>query len=93
MLRFSSKLLVVWLLSLSLLGVQLVQHSALHDHTQHVVDCALCHFDNHGHALPLANIAPDFGKTDTEKVSYQQSFTLSLQYNPYQGRSPPTFFI
>ncbi len=89
MIKFSRQLLTVWLLAITLLGVQVVQHSAIHDHAQNIVDCGLCHIDGHDEGLtaPLTDLS--FGEQITV---YQKTITLLYLtpfYHPYQGRSPP----
>ncbi|HWK55129.1 MAG TPA: hypothetical protein VNR18_12210 [Hyphomicrobiales bacterium] len=38
------RLVLLLLMTFTLMGVQLAQNSVLHQHAQHSVDCALCHF-------------------------------------------------
>lgn len=93
MMKLSRKLLLVWVMALSLLGVQLIQHSALHDHSQHVVDCALCHFDSHDHVLPVLSEINLAEPGIAEQIHTPQTHYLSKNHTPYQGRSPPHFLI
>jgi len=93
MTSISRQVLLVWLLALSLLGVQLVQQSGLHDHSQDVVDCALCHFDSFDHQLPNIVERPFHETGISEPVFVHHSAYFSPQYSPYLGRSPPLFFI
>jgi hypothetical protein len=93
MINLSRQFLLVWLLALSLLGVQLVQHSGLHDHSQHVVDCALCHFDSFDHQLSgiVESFLPEAGAP--EQIFIPAPAYLSPQYSLYLGRSPPQVLI
>jgi hypothetical protein len=93
MINLSRQLLLVWLLAVSLLSVQLIQQSGLHDHSEHFVDCALCHFDSFDHQLPgiVKSSLQEAGAP--EQIFIRQSAYLSLQYSPYLGRSPPQFLI
>jgi hypothetical protein len=83
------RLLLLLLLSFTLLGVQLVQDSPLHHHTQGSVDCALCHFqlsDDSEHSPQLhAFVAP--------QRSHQAPPTVTAVFDlapaPYQSRAPP----
>jgi hypothetical protein len=83
------RLLLLLLLSFTLLGVQLVQNSPLHHHTQHTVDCALCHFQlsddsEHGPQLHVF-IAPQLPRARPAVVVA----ALDLAPAPYQSRAPP----
>ena len=87
-LAHSRRLLLLLVLSFTLLGVQLVQDSALHNH-QHAVDCALCHVhlsddSEHSPSLTLAVSArPPFQPAAVIlAVSVERS-------SPYQSRAPP----
>lgn len=89
MIKLSQQKLLVWFLAFTLLGVQAVQNSPIHDHVQHQVDCALCHFDSHDQAI----VAQTFVKPFEAKIIYfiefaEQGYFSSL-YPSYQGRSPP----
>lgn len=73
-----------------LAGVQVIQASPLHDHSQHSVDCALCH-------VPLADdpsgqrgIAPEFHATAAVVPAALHRFFSSTNPSPYQGRAPPS---
>ncbi|MDR0781810.1 MAG: hypothetical protein LBF16_14155 [Pseudomonadales bacterium] len=83
------RLLLLLLLSVTLLGVQLVQDSPLHQHTQHTVDCALCHFqlsDDSEHSpqwhVFVAPQCPQLGL-----VAVVAAFDPTP--TPYQSRAPP----
>jgi hypothetical protein len=83
------RLLLLLLLSVMLLGVQLVQESPLHHHTQHTVDCALCHFqlsDDSEHSPQLhLFVAPQ--RPHLGPVAVATPFDLTPA--PYQSRAPP----
>jgi hypothetical protein len=77
------------LITLALIGVQVIQASPLHDHSDHVVDCGLCHFssteitfDDSPVITPSIN-PRNIAVPRTETV-VSESARLS-----YQGRAPP----
>ena len=84
------RLRLIALMAFMLLGVQLLQHSPLHDHVREVVDCALCHLQTlgddteyeQGFNLPMV-AATTFVVADSVAAP-----GLSLS-SPYQGRAPP----
>jgi len=83
------RLILLSLMTLTLLGVQLIQDSVLHHHTQHTVDCALCHFqlsdDSEFAAPPLLT---GYSRFFTSPAASAQPF-ISHHISPYQGRAPP----
>lgn len=85
------KRILIALLMLGLLGVQLLQNSSIHEHNQHVVDCALCHFDTHHYGLSVIAESFEAEAGLVERVYSPQLTFLSRQYSPFQGRSPPNF--
>jgi len=83
------RLLLLVLLSFTLLGVQLVQNSPLHNHLQHTVDCALCHFqlsDDTEHS-PQVQLAFEEGHHYEVPAATRAAFDHDP--SPYQGRAPP----
>lgn len=86
--RFA-RLLLISLMALSLIGIQALQASPLHQHAQHSVDCALCHLQLSDDAeiqyqyviTRLARIAL--------KVLPANTFYSFINPSPYQGRAPP----
>ena len=81
--------LLLWLMTLSLLGVQLVQGSVLHQHTQHSVDCALCHFqlsDDSEFSSPCP--LPTISQGSPCLVAVLLVLPTANP-SPYQGRAPP----
>jgi hypothetical protein len=88
--RQCQSLLLVFMMSLALLGVQVVQGSSLHIHEQHSVDCALCHFqlsDDAEFSNPV--VLPEQLSTfnPTSPVIFR---ITSRTIRPYQSRAPPT---
>jgi len=83
------QLLTIFLMLLTLSGMQFVQASPLHDHTSHLTGCALCHFDG-AQAIQAALPAHE---PVTEPVCHQRARTLSSpcrnQFSPVQSRAPP----
>jgi len=79
------------LITLALVGVQVIQASPLHDHSDHVVDCGLCHFSfseiavDDSPASTLTNIPRHYAVPDAVRVA---SEPVRLAY---QGRAPPRF--
>jgi len=83
------QIFTICLLTLSLLGVQVIQASPLHDHGDHVVGCALCHFDNTETALPTtAQPQPRFDNKAIYAVA-DSHFIVFLPYQSFQSRAPP----
>jgi hypothetical protein len=84
-----ARLLLISLMAFSLIGIQVLQVSPLHQHAEHSVDCALCHLQlsddaeiQHQHVI--TRIARAVIKTATASPFYS-----SLSPSPYQGRAPP----
>lgn len=79
----------IFLLTLLLLGTQVIQASPLHDHGNHVVNCALCHFDNNDSAVPV-NSQPqlDFEPGSRPLANFKAFVSTSIPAS-YQGRAPP----
>jgi hypothetical protein len=76
-----------------LAGVQVIQASPLHDHTQHSVDCGLCH-------VPVADappthhgIVPEFETLSAALPALASAFFSSRNPSPYQGRAPPALLF
>ena len=84
--------LLIALMALSLVGVQVAQSSPLHQHTQHTVDCALCHLQLSDDVLVHYQFAPTFVPSlAPEAAALTQFYSLSSP-SPYQGRAPPPLF-
>jgi len=83
------RLVLLSLMTLTLLGVQLLQDSVLHQHTQHTVDCALCHFqlsdDSETVSAPVLTVQ---ARLVEASLPPQQLFPSTF-ISPYQGRAPP----
>ena len=83
------QLLTVLLLILTLLGVQVVQASPLHDHSTHVIDCGLCHFSASECAIddiPVITVSVTQSHFSIRKTVDVALDTTGLSY---QGRAPP----
>jgi hypothetical protein len=81
---------LIALMAFMLLGVQLLQHSPLHDHAREIVDCALCHLQSlgddteHEQSFTLAVLAV------TAIIAIEDiAAPISSVPSPYQGRAPP----
>jgi hypothetical protein len=86
------QLLLLSLMVFTLTGVQLVQASALHNHTQHTVDCALCHLQFSDDALVQHQINLAFQGVAAPVAPLIPELYVSANPSPYQGRAPPCFF-
>ncbi len=86
------KILLIALMAFTLVGVQLVQSSPLHDHTQHTVDCALCHLQLSDDTLVRHQFMVPFKAASTPVSTTLPQFYLSSSPSPYQGRAPPRLF-
>jgi len=81
---------LIALMAFMLLGVQLLQHSPLHDHAREIVDCALCHVQalgddtEHEQSFTLPTVAV------TAVLAVKSlAAPISTLPSPYQGRAPP----
>jgi hypothetical protein len=84
--------LLIALMALTLLGVQVAQSSPLHQHTQHSVDCALCHLQLSDDVLVRYQFAPAFVPSLAQAAVALTQFYSSASPSPYQGRAPPRLF-
>jgi hypothetical protein len=92
MIKLSKQKLLVWFLAFTLLGVQAVQNSPIHDHIEHQIDCVLCHFDSHDQGIVTQTSTKPFeAKLIYFSVFAEQGY-FSSHYPSYQGRSPPHFY-
>jgi hypothetical protein len=88
-----ARLLVISLMAFTLIGVQVLQASPLHQHTQHSVDCGLCHLQLSDDAeIHYQNVIVRLLQT-AFKVVQPASFYTSLSPSPYQGRAPPFYIL
>ena len=92
MIKLSKQKLLVWFLAFTLLGIQVVQSSPIHDHIQHQVDCVLCHFDTHDQASLAQADVSFFQRQGILLTRYVKLDYYSFHYPSYQGRSPPNFY-
>lgn len=83
------RLLLVSLLATVLLGLQLLQSSPLHHHTQHSVDCALCHLQFNDVALDTQpTVKIPYGPRTMTAVAQSQPLPHATP-SPYRSRAPP----
>lgn len=82
-------LLLAAFLALALLGAQALKNSPWHDHSHHVIDCALCHLQAaeaeppaKGLPLPLFALAGRLLASDVR-------LSPSLFQPSYRSRAPP----
>jgi hypothetical protein len=87
-LRFRQWLLVA-LMAITLVGVQVVQASPLHDHTQHSVDCALCHLQLNSDGVAELTLTFDYLAPAVRYAQLLREFYSFSNPSPYQGRAPP----
>jgi hypothetical protein len=86
------QILLIALMAFTLAGVQLIQSSPLHDHTQHTVDCALCHLQLGDDTLVRHQLMVPFVAVAAPAATALPVFYFVSSPSPYQGRAPPTRF-
>lgn len=87
------KSLAVLLVTLTLISIQLVQASPLHDHLDHVSGCVLCHADSNEDALtPSDNQLATFEPAGILVFPLQLSLA-SQKTSSFQSRAPPSLLI
>lgn len=92
--RLCSKAWLTTMMVVMLLGGQLLQHSALHDHARETVDCALCHLQSLGDDSELPRGLPPTIKQASVRIAFAHTATPAPQSPaPYQGRAPPRISI
>lgn len=85
-----------WLIALMIFmlgAVQLVQASALHDHTKETVDCALCHAPLSDDPGTPSIPKPNFKTQGSYRFFLAQQLIPSRSPAPYQGRAPPVIIL
>jgi hypothetical protein len=88
-----ARLLLISLLAFTLIGVQVLQASPVHQHTQHSVDCALCHLQLSDDAeVHHQNVIVRLLQTTFKPVQPATYFT-PLSPSPYHGRAPPFYLL
>ncbi|MES2626192.1 MAG: hypothetical protein V4628_12990 [Pseudomonadota bacterium] len=88
-----ARLLLISLMAFTLLGVQVIQASPLHQHAQHSVDCALCHLQLSDDAeIQYQNVIVRLALTAFNVLAPSTFYTF-LSPSPYQGRAPPHYFL
>ena len=90
--QFRHALLIAFV-AFTLLGAQLVQNSPLHDHTQHSVDCALCHLQLGDEARVQPALSVAFIAHSVPYAQYLREFYSFASPSPYNGRAPPSSSI
>lgn len=81
--------LLIALMAVTLVGVQLLQASPLHEHTQHSVDCALCHLQLSDDALLHQQLLLPIRAAGVPVAAPAREVHSSSAPSPYQGRAPP----
>jgi hypothetical protein len=84
--------LLIALMAFTLVGVQLMQASPVHDHVQHSVDCALCHLHFGDDTLVRHTLTVPFRAATAPVAIALSPFYASSSPSPYQGRAPPRLF-
>ncbi len=77
------------LITLALIGVQVIQASPLHDHSNHVVDCGLCHFSSTEIAIEDSPVVTPSTTPRYFSVPRTINITAKSIRLSYQGRAPP----
>jgi hypothetical protein len=84
-----ARLLLISLMAFTLVGIQVIQASPLHQHAEHSVDCGLCHLQlsddaeiHHQHVITRIQRA-------LLKAISASPFYSFVNPSPYQGRAPP----
>ena len=85
--------LMITFMVLLFAGAQLAQSSPLHDHTQHSVDCALCHLQLGDDALLQPTLSVAFIAHSVPYAQYLREFLSFNNPSPYHGRAPPSAFL
>ena len=84
-----AQLLLISLMAFTLIGVQALQASPLHQHAQHSVDCGLCHLQLSDDAeIQYQNIITRLAQTPVKTLPASSFYTF-VSPSPYQGRAPP----
>ncbi len=86
------KALLIALMAFTLVGVQLIQSSPLHDHTQDTVDCALCHLQLSDDTLVHHQFIVPVKVASAPVAAALSRFYSCSSPSPYQGRAPPRSF-
>ena len=86
------RFLLIALMAFTLVGVQLVQASPLHDHTQEAIDCALCHLQLSDDALVQHQLTLPSSAAAAQVGPALRQFYAVTSPSPYQGRAPPRLF-
>jgi hypothetical protein len=81
--------LLIALMAFTLVGVQLIQSSPLHDHTQHTIDCALCHLQLSDDTLVRHQFVVPYAVASAPVATALAIFHPASSPSPYQGRAPP----
>lgn len=93
MFKISKQYCLIALMALTLLGIQAVQESPLHDHSQHEVDCAVCHFSMSDDSVVSSSKHFVFTATRSVYHATVKQFNASHTYSLYESRAPPHLFL
>jgi hypothetical protein len=84
-----AQVMLISLMAFTLIGVQALQASPLHQHAQHSVDCALCHLQLSDDAeIHYQYVITRLAQTAVKALPASIFYTF-LSPSPYQGRAPP----
>jgi len=85
------QLLTILMLTMTLVGVQVVKASPLHDHLSHVAGCILCHGDANEPAL-TDSVAPYTAiKFAPSFITFGNQPLISRINVSFHSRAPPLF--
>jgi hypothetical protein len=84
--------LTILMLTMTLVGVQVVKASPLHDHLSHVAGCILCHGDANEPALTDSGAPHTAIKFALTFIPYGNQPLISRTHTSFHSRAPPLFF-
>ena len=87
------QLLTILMLTLTLVGVQVVKASPLHDHLSHVAGCVFCHGDANEAGLISPTSTLNTNKFKQAFIPYPSQPLVSHTDFSFHSRAPPLFFI
>jgi len=87
------QLLSILMLTLTLVGVQVVKASPLHDHLSHVAGCVFCHGDANEAGLISPTSTLNTNKFKQACIPYPSQSLVSHTDFFFHSRAPPLFFI
>lgn len=89
--NLTRKFLTTLIITLALCGVQVVQASALHDHSAHFTGCALCHFDGANAIQPASTVQVWVPEVIADTFIVTIAAPVTGQYPAFHERAPPRF--